>query len=229
MSQIRFIHVLRSLALSLCLIGGAALVCEGVAVPQAFAKKKKKKKKPARRDGSDDDSTAAPAKPKAPSILSTKSAVTEKKVRMGPARYQSAMTASERDAKADEKRDEEIEEIKKIIPKIQDGPQKADLLFQLSELWWEKSKFVYYREMAAYDQAYQQYQQQQNSGGKAGREPVVNTRQSDLYRQEAINLYQKILADYPTYPRKDEVLFNLAYNLYEVGKKKDAIARYWDL
>ncbi len=227
---------LRAAALAfvwLLAVGGtAALLAETVAVPRALAKKKKKKKKPSARGTSsheDDSESSGAAKPKSASILSAKSAVVEKKVRTGPARYQSTMSASERDAKADEKRDEEIVEIKKIIPKIQDGPQKADLLFQLAELWWEKSKFVYYGEMAAYDQAYQQYQQRQNSGAKGAREPTLSTRQSDLYRQEAINLYQKILDDYPTYPRKDEVLFNLAYNLYEVGKKKDAIARYWDL
>ena len=60
-------------------------------------------------------------------------------------------------------------------------------------------------------------------------EPKENHRQSDLYRQQAIDLYEKILTDYPSYPRNDEVLFNLAYNLYDTDKKKEAIARYWDL
>ncbi|MHB8418528.1 MAG: tetratricopeptide repeat protein [Myxococcales bacterium] len=217
------------------LAGAAAFVAAVFVAPQALAKKKKKKKTAAKKNGGVKTREAVSHEeeakvPKAPSILSTKSAVHETKQRAGPASYaKSKLTAAERDAKADEKRTEEIEELKKIIPKIQDGPQKADLLFQLAELWWEKSKFMYFTEMTDYDKAYQEYTAQENQGAKGLHEPKVNTRQSDLYREQAIELYEKILSDYQTYPRADEVLFNLAYNLYDTGKKKEAIARYWDL
>ncbi|HUB06423.1 MAG TPA: tetratricopeptide repeat protein, partial [Myxococcales bacterium] len=226
---------LRALGLALGLVGAACLVSATVAVPQAFAKKKKKKVKAKHRGGvrtqSSSEEEGDRSIPKAPSILSTKSAVHEGKQRQGPTfkTAKSKFTAAERDAKADEKRSEEIEELKKIIPKIQDGPQKADLLFQLAELWGEKGKFMYFTEMRDYDKAYDEYTQKENQGVKGLTEPTVNTRQSDLYRQQAIELYQKILADYQSYPRNDEVLFNLAYNLYDMDKKKEAIARYWDL
>jgi TolA-binding protein len=230
-------RILRGLALTFGLLLTVALVAETVAVPQALAAPKKKKKpvkKAAKAAPASPASTSegrvGPAKPVGRSILSTKSAVKEQKVRQGPASYaKSKLTAAERDSKADEKRSEEIEELKKIIPKIQDGPQKADLLFQLSELWWEKSKFVYYTEMSDYEGVYQKYTEQNNAGVKGLHEPKENHRQSDLYRQQAIDLYEKILTDYSSYPRSDEVLFNLAYNLYETDKKKEAIARYWDL
>jgi tetratricopeptide (TPR) repeat protein len=178
-----------------------------------------------------DDTTAPPPLPaQKNSILSKKSAVGGKKEREGPARFNAPqLSAQDRDAKADQKRDEEIEELKKIIPKVQDGPQKADLLFQLSELWWEKSKFVYFQEMQTFDAEYEKYMAEEAKGTKGLSEPKLSNRQSDLYRQQAINLYQQILQEYPTYQRKDEVLFNLAYNMYELGKKKDAVAHYWDL
>jgi len=174
--------------------------------------------------------TAAPTKaaPKT-SILSKKSAVSETKTRTGPARFTGGLSAADRDAKADQKRDEEIDELKKIIPKVQDGPQKADLLFQLAELWWEKSKFVYFTEMGEYEAAYAKYLDAQSKGQKGLTEPKVNTRQSDLYRQEAIHLYDAILTNYPSYPRKDEVLFIMAYNMYDLGKKNEALAHYKEL
>ncbi len=177
------------------------------------------------------DSTTAPPLPaQKNSILNKKSAVGGKKEREGPARFNTPQfSAQDRDAKADQKRDEEIDELKKIIPKVQDGPQKADLLFQLSELWWEKSKFVYFQEMSNFDAEYEKYMADEAKGSKGLTEPKLSNRQSDLYRQQAINLYQQILQEYPTYQRKDEVLFNLAYNMYELGKKTEAVAHYWDL
>ncbi len=234
MERFTISRALRGLALGLGLTLAVAVFAGSVA-PQAVAATKKKKKPVKKATKAAPTSSAAegvgPAKPVGHGILSTKSAVKEKKERLGPAQYaKSKLTAAERDSKADEKRTEEIEELKKIIPKIQDGsPQKADLLFQLSELWWEKSKFVYYTEMSDYEAVYQKYTEQTNAGAKGLHEPKENHRQSDLYRQQAIDLYQKILADYTSYPRSDEVLFNLAYNLYETDKKKEAIARYWDL
>ena len=224
----------RALALALGLCGAVGFVATTVVAPQALAKKKKKKAAAKKKGGvktqSSEDEEVKASSIKAPSILSSKSAVHEGKQRAGPASYaKSKLSAAQRDTKADEKRTEEIEELKKIIPKVQDGPQKADLLFQLAELWWEKSKFMYFTEMADYDKAYQEYTEKENQGAKGLHEPKVNTRQSDLYREQAIELYEKILSDYQSYPRSDEVLFNLAYNLYDTGKKKEAIARYWDL
>src|SRR5579872_610899 len=112
---------------------------------QALGAKKKK------------DEAATPAGPALPSkgnlLSNTKTnALKSEKVRSGPAKYNdNALNANARDAKADEKRDEEIEELEKLIP-TQSGATKADLLFQLSELWWEKSKFVYITEMARFEQ-----------------------------------------------------------------------------
>src|SRR5205823_2954336 len=60
----------------------------------------------------------------------------------------------------------------------------------------------------------------------AGVEPKVDTAKSDGYRKKALALYQTILADYPTYGRRDELLFVLAYNQYEIGDKPGALHSY---
>lgn len=182
--------------------------------------RRKAKKASAKKAGAGGAGTAVPKK-----------ADEKKAVRTGPAslsEMQRGTRDMSREAQADEKRQEAIDQLKKIIPKITDPSQKADLLFQLAELWWEKSKFVYFREMEDWDKAYAKWMEATGRGEKMA-EPKADHRESEIYRSEAIKLYRSILDDYPAYPRNDEVLFNLAYNMYETDRKKEAVALYWDL
>ncbi|MBL8917057.1 MAG: tetratricopeptide repeat protein, partial [Archangium sp.] len=162
-----------------------------------------------------------------------KAAAKKPEERKGPAKLdgREAVNAAdvEKDAIADKKRDEQIEAAKKIIPKIEDGnPTKADLLFQLSELYWEKSRYLYRKEMLVFFNAQKEADEKKNRGEKVA-EPKEEHRESELYRSETMRLYETILREYPTYERKDEVLFNLAYNQYDIGKKDLAIKRYEEL
>jgi TolA-binding protein len=143
--------------------------------------------------------------------------------RKGPARFKAPTSEQEveRDAAADKKRDELIGDLKTIIPKIPESEKKADLYFQLAELWWEKARYVYLQESKDYDEAYGKWLEK-----RQGEEPRVSFKQSDAYRKEALKLYQVILKSYPGYERKDEVLFVVAYNLYESGSKDEAIQSY---
>ncbi|MCA0449396.1 MAG: tetratricopeptide repeat protein, partial [Proteobacteria bacterium] len=124
---------------------------------------------------------------------------------------------------------EQIEAAKKIIPKIEDGnPQKSELLFQLAELYWDKSRYLYRREMLKFFEQQKDADEKKNRGEKVS-EPKEDHRESELYRSETMRLYETILREYPSYERKDEVLFNLAYNLYETGKRDGAVKRYEEL
>ncbi|MDP3503069.1 MAG: tetratricopeptide repeat protein [Myxococcales bacterium] len=180
---------------------------------------------------------AAPAKadPKATKV-DPKAATAAKKPeeRKGPAKLdargdQPKLEDVEREAVADKKRDEQIESAKKIIPKIEDGnPQKSELLFQLAELYWDKSRYLYRREMLKFFEQQKEMDEKKNRGEKVS-EPKEDHRESELYRSETMRLYETILREYPSYERKDEVLFNLAYNLYETGKRDGAVKRYEEL
>lgn len=140
---------------------------------------------------------------------------------------------SKRTAEADRKRDESIENLKRIIARLDAGPQKSELLFQLAEIWIEKAKFVYFQEWADYDVKLNQYFECVDAQGEeaCGERPDPEHRQSSVYTDEALRLYEQILKDSPNYPRKDEVLFSLATNLYLKGDAfhKSAIQRYRDL
>ncbi|MFT3708956.1 MAG: tetratricopeptide repeat protein [Archangium sp.] len=176
---------------------------------------------------------AAKADPKAAAKADPKAAAKKPEERKGPAKLDGKEPVNaadvEKEAFQDKKRDEQIEAAKKIIPKIEDGnPTKADLLFQLSELYWEKSRYLYRKEMLTFFNAQKEADEKKNRGEKAP-EPKEEHRESELYRSETMRLYETILREYPTYERKDEVLFNLAYNQYDIGKKDLAIKRYEEL
>lgn len=143
------------------------------------------------------------------------------------------LDASKRTAEADRKRDESIENLKRIIARLDAGPQKSELLFQLAEIWIEKAKAVYFQEWAEYDAKINQYFECVDAQGEeaCGERPEPEHRQSTVYTDEALRLYEQILKDSPNYPRKDEVLFSLATNLYNKGEAyhATAIQRYRDL
>jgi cellulose synthase operon protein C len=145
----------------------------------------------------------------------------------GPAKLKAPTSQNEvaRDIAADAKRDELIQELQTIIPKIPEGDRKAELDFQLAELWWEKARYVALQEVKDYDDAFAAW----SAASKKGAEPKVSTQKSDGFRREALKLYQVILHDYPAYARRDEVLFVAAYNRYEIGEKKEAVANYSEL
>src|SRR5258707_665998 len=115
-------------------IASLALAFAFSAAP-SFAADAKKKDAPKATDPKKKDEKKSPAR---------------EEVRKGPAKFKDMpkLEDVERERIADQKRDESIESLKKIIPKIDEGsPQKAELYFQLSEFYWEKSKYLYRKEM----------------------------------------------------------------------------------
>ncbi|TSC21502.1 tetratricopeptide repeat protein [Corallococcus sp. Z5C101001] len=159
-------------------------------------------------------------------------------MRKGPARVKPAtakfadvprIADSKREALADKKRDEAIEGFKRLIPKLQEtSTQRAEMQYRLSELYWEKSKYLYQLEMEKFLAAEKAYDAAVARGDKASA-PEQDHRESERYRAETMRIYEDILRDYPQYPARDEVLFSLGYNLYELNRREDAVARYEEL
>ncbi len=131
-----------------------------------------------------------------------------------------------RTKQADAKRDEAIDELKKLIPKAPEG-RKSEMIFRLAELYWEKSKYKYGLEMDQYEKNYGDW----SNAGQRGKPPEIKDfiRESELIKQNALKLYEKVLTEFPTYERNDEVLFYLGYNEYESGDKNKAVSHYWTL
>ncbi len=130
---------------------------------------------------------------------------------------------------ADKKRDEAIARLEKIIDRTSlDSPARPEMQFQLSELYWEKAKYLYRAEMRQIDAAYKEYEAAKNRGEKRER-PADDHSKSERWRGRVVEIYEQILKDAPKYERNDEILFSLGYNLHELGKQPEAIKKYQEL
>ncbi len=127
--------------------------------------------------------------------------------------------------KAQKKRNEVIRKISKALP-AQPAADRADLIFQLAELFWQTSQFWYRQEFAAFDKAQQAWF---DSGGDEKTRPKLATPKADTFKNQAIRNYAILLKKYKTYRRRDQVLYVMAYNLYLAGKKKGAVQNYGEL
>ncbi|MCC7071088.1 MAG: tetratricopeptide repeat protein [Deltaproteobacteria bacterium] len=217
-------------ALAFLVLGLFALNAEigpqGLGVASAAAAKKKKSdKKDEKKDekkaaDKKDDKAAEKGEEKKDEALRT----------TGPASIKrDAFSAKQFDnsAKADKKRDEQIEEIKGLLPKMHGKSQEGELIFRLAEIYWDKSKFAYQTEFKEFDDAYQRWV----DGGRQGKEPQLTAfaKKSEAYKKQALDNYGIVLEKFPDYPRLDEVLYIMAFNQYEAGKTKEAVDNYSQL
>jgi tetratricopeptide (TPR) repeat protein len=151
--------------------------------------------------------------------------------RVGPAAMDNAprIADAQKDGLADRKRDEAIEGFKRLIPKLQEGShRKADMLYRLAELYWEKSKFLYQQEMTRFLEAEKAYDAATSRGEKL-EAPKQEHAESERYRAETMRIYEELLGNYADWQQRDEILFYLGYNLQELGKRDDAVKRYLQL
>ena len=222
---------LRGLWLMVLLGTAAAVLVTAVDPVVVMAKRKKKKAKKRKRSGKKAAAKkAAPrpeeeAKPEAPA---EEEEVKREEIRTtGPAKLKTPVTLKSFDnsAKAQAKRDDQIDSIKQVLVTMNDAVTRADLVFRLAELYWDSSRYYFAGEMLAYDGVITKWIQ----NGSRGAEPVPNHKKSDVFKRQALDNYRVILEKYPDYPRRDEVLYIMAQNTYEAGKKDKAVQHYWEL
>jgi tetratricopeptide (TPR) repeat protein len=130
--------------------------------------------------------------------------------RTGPAVFRLDISDAQRAQLTEAKRAELIAQLETLVQRFpDDSPRKPDLLFQLGEAYWEKSKALRRSETEA-----------------AGDDTQANHGPSDAVRAKATDVYARLLKGFPRYERRDEVLFSLAYDLEDVGRGDEAVAQY---
>ncbi|HSP17960.1 MAG TPA: tetratricopeptide repeat protein, partial [Myxococcaceae bacterium] len=130
--------------------------------------------------------------------------------RTGPASFRLDLSDAQRERLTEAKRAEVIGQLERLVQRFpDDSPRKPDLLFQLGEAYWERSKALRRAETEAAGDA-----------SKADHAP------SEAVRVRAMDAYARLLKTFPKYPRRDEVLFSLAYDLEDVGRQEEAVAQY---
>jgi len=130
--------------------------------------------------------------------------------RTGPAVFRLDLSDAQRAQLTEAKRAELITQLETLIQRFpDDSPRKPDLLFQLGEAYWEKSKALRRAETEA-----------------AGDATRADHKDSDAIRKRAMDAYTRLLKTFPKYERRDEVLFSLAYDLEDVGRGDEAVGQY---
>lgn len=120
--------------------------------------------------------------------------------------------------------DRQINELYKLTQKFRQSPQRGELWLRLAELYAEKAGVIDFRKQDAYDKKLADYQ-----AGRTKVKPTLDLRDAREYNNKAIQLYEWFIRDFPKDPKKDQALFFLGYNYYELGNQAKGTEYYTQL
>ncbi|MFB6262614.1 MAG: tetratricopeptide repeat protein, partial [Bradymonadaceae bacterium] len=123
------------------------------------------------------------------------------------------------------KQDEAIMRLKDLLESTaKENPERAEILFNLSEMYWNKSKYYEQEAFRKQDQCYKLRDAGKKKEAQACKRQMQRMLdESKRLRKEAAGLYKKIIRNYPNYDQLDDVLYYLGTNLKEVGKHQEAL------
>ncbi|WP_338869944.1 tetratricopeptide repeat protein [Myxococcus stipitatus] len=110
--------------------------------------------------------------------------------------------------------DRAIGETEKLISKSRNAPYLPDLQFRLAELFVEKSRYVYY------------LQAESRPEGATG---AIVSPETRLLKQKAVQMYYRLLREYPDFKDGDQVTFYLAHEQRELGQFDEMLKTLGDL
>jgi cellulose synthase operon protein C len=107
-----------------------------------------------------------------------------------------------------------VEVTKELIGRSRGAPFLPDIYLRLAELYVEQARYEFY---VVHEE------RSENSKGSA----VVPT--ARLLKEKAVETYERILSEWPTFKDADKVLFFLGHELRELGQYDEMIKRYEEL
>lgn len=120
--------------------------------------------------------------------------------------------------------DEQIVQLKKLIQSSPKGhPKRAEYMFNLSEMHWDKSKYYEQEAFSKQDQCYKLDDAGKTKDAENCRASMKRMLdESQRLKDEAVHLYVEIYQDYPDFKDLDKVLFYLGTNLQELGRGEES-------
>jgi len=100
---------------------------------------------------------------------------------------------------------------KNLIARSKNRPYLPELKLRLAELYIERSRIVYFL---------------RNSQNDADQKRALDQYESNVLKQQAIEIYQRILSDFSEYADRDKVHFFLAHEFHELGKVTEMVDQY---
>jgi TolA-binding protein len=107
--------------------------------------------------------------------------------------------------------------LQKFLKEYPDAAERADALFRLSELYWEKSEDEFLSKMRNYDQALDDFR-----AGKTAAKPE----QPRIDLSASLKVYEEILEKHPEFARTDTVMYLYGFGLNEQGDEQAALSIY---
>lgn len=129
--------------------------------------------------------------------------------------------------KVAEKREEQITGLQRLLdlgPKENEVP---DIKFRLAELFYEKSRFFFFRAQEADDRGIKSNNPAEKA--EAESEKKSKTKESKTWVRRAMDIYKEIRDKYPKYERMPEVLFALGQSYWSEQNYQAAIEVYAEL
>lgn len=120
---------------------------------------------------------------------------------------------------AEEKRMESIRRLKELLNKGVEGETKAEMMLRLADLYFQQGRYLYLREMAAFDT---EYDKCFNTEGCDAEKMKPDNTASAEWQTKSIKLYETILSNFPTYARADQATFYLGSALQDLGRADEA-------
>lgn len=148
--------------------------------------------------------------------------------REGPEEYQAEKFIEEKQFQNRKAADRAIVRLKDLLETTsKDNAKRAKYLFELAEAYWDKSKFYEQEAFSKQDQCYALEDAGKKQELKQCRQRMKDMEnESNRLRGEAVELYKEIVQNYPNFERMHEILFYLANNLDEAGRKDEAMQVY---
>jgi TolA-binding protein len=112
-----------------------------------------------------------------------------------------------------------IDLIQTFLGRYPDASQRADALFRLAELLWERSEAEFFTRMRAYERELEAFQ---HTSGKRPVEPRMEL-------EASIKIYEQILEKHPRFSNTDVVLYLYGFALNERGDESAALSIYKSL
>ncbi len=125
-------------------------------------------------------------------------------------------------------RNQEIKQIKMVLSRNDNKAKRVDLLLRLGQVYTEKFKFYFFKENEIWNKKIDAYIALDDKQRKGKRRPRIDAGESKKFVQMAINELEKALKSVRNYNKLDELYYYLAFNYWELGKRRRA-ARYFTM
>ena len=130
-----------------------------------------------------------------------------------------------REFEGQQRQDEAIVQLRELIDRTPEGdPDRAEYLYNLAEIYWERSRYYEHSAIEQQDQCYILAEEGKEEEARQCEFRVEERDQeSDRLRQESIDISIEIIQNYPDFEELDEIYFELGSNLMEDDEEEQAV------